>query len=100
MGSSSDLTITIFIAIASGIIVAIIMYGYFRFYSWSAITMAVIVAYLIININYPIGHLMTESESYVIALYLLIEVFVPIYLFTVLIVVLFLYAREKENEIK
>jgi hypothetical protein len=91
-----DLTLIMFIAIASGIIVSIIMYEYFKFYGWSAITMAIIVAYLVININYPIGHLMNEKESYVIALYLLIEVFVPIYLFSALIIMLFLHARKEE----
>ena len=41
---------------------------------------------------------MTENESYVIALYLLIEVIVPIYLFAVLIIMLFLYSRNEKKE--
>lgn len=88
-----NLPLIIFIGLSTGFIVALIAYTLFRFYVWSAITLAIIVAYVIINIMYPIGELFMEKESYVIAIYLLIEIIVPIYLFGILIVMLYIFAR-------
>jgi hypothetical protein len=88
-----NLPLIIFIAISTGIVVGFISYTYFRFYAWSAVTMAIIIAYLIVNINYPIGSLLQEPESYVIGIYLIIEIIIPIYLFATLIIMLFLFAR-------
>lgn len=87
------LPLVIFVAITVGIIVSVMVYYMFRFYTWSAITLGIIVAYLIVNIIYPIGNLLEERESYVIAVYLIIEIIIPIYLFTVLIVMLFAFSR-------
>lgn len=87
------LPLVMFVAITVGIIVGVMVYFMFRFYIWSAITLGIIVAYIIINIIYPIGNLIEESESYVIAIYLIIEIIIPIYLFAVLIIMLFLFSR-------
>lgn len=93
-----NLPLIIFIAISTGVLVGLITYTYFRFYAWSALTMGIIIAYLIVNINYPIGTLIQEPESYVIGIYLIIEIIVPIYLFSALIIMLFLFARTDSKD--
>jgi len=93
-----NLPLVIFIAIAMGISMGVLGYTLFRFHLWSAMTLGIIVAYIIVNITYPIGNLLEEGETYVIAIYLIIEIMIPIYLFSALIVMLFLFARDSKPD--
>ena len=90
---SPSLTAALLIGLAWGIIVAIIMYTYFHLYGWSAITLGIIIAYIISNVAYPVVLLQGEDTSAVI-LYVCIEVGIPIYLFIVLTIMLFRFARK------
>src|SRR5437868_15190588 len=89
---SPSLTTALLIGLAWGIIIAIIMYSYFHLYGWSAITMGIIVAYILINVAYPVVLLRGEDTSSVI-LYVCIEIGIPIYLFIVLTIMLLRFTR-------
>lgn len=93
------LTSGLLISFAWGIIVAIIMYSYFHLYGWSAITMGIIVAFIIINVTYPFGTILfNDKDIYSAILYVFIETIIPIYLFIVLIVMLLRFTKDPNGE--
>jgi hypothetical protein len=76
-----DISAVLVIGVTLGIIVSYITYKYIKLRRWSALTLGLLSLYTIINLMYPIGTLMYERRSYIIVIYILIEIGIPIYLF-------------------
>lgn len=75
-----NLPAVIGISAATGIAIMILTYTYFRLTWLAAFTLGLFVGFMLINAMYPIGTLMYQRNSFIIALYLIIEIFVPLYL--------------------
>lgn len=82
---SCDLSAVILIVFLLGIIISFMSYQLFSLKLSASITLGIIISYFFLNIMYPVGVLMYERRSFVITLYMLIEIIVPIYLFLYLL---------------
>lgn len=89
-----DLTIVILIVITTGIIIGLFTYYLFYLTWWAAFTLGLIIAYILLNIMYPIGILMYQRNSYAIVVYIAIEILVPIYFLIYLLFTLLLTRRQ------
>ncbi len=76
------------------IIISNFAHTYFKIKLISAVTLGIIAGYIMLNIIYPIGQLMYQRNSVVIFLYLIIEIFVPLYLLLYLIIRLIFDKRD------
>jgi glucan phosphoethanolaminetransferase (alkaline phosphatase superfamily) len=83
-----DISAALIVGVTLGIIVSYITYKYLKLRHWSALTVGLLALYAIINLMYPIGLLMYERRSYIIVIYLLIEIGIPVYLFLYFIKIL------------
>lgn len=92
---SCDLSAVILIVFLLGIIIAFMSYQLFSLQLSASITLGIIISYFFLNVMYPIGILMYERRSFVITLYILIEIIIPIYLFLYLLFQIMKSHREK-----
>lgn len=92
--NTPDLAAVIVIVICVGFAVSVLTYIFFRLRGIAAFTLGVIISYLLLNTIYPMGKLLYQRSSYIITVYLLIELIVPIYLFLFLFIALFNLTRD------
>lgn len=69
------------IVIIFGVVITYTTYKIFKLKLIAAFTLGLLVAYGLLNAMYSIGYLMYQKDSFVIGIYILIEITVPIYIF-------------------
>ena len=85
MGIVYNLPAVIGVSAATGLAIMILTYNYFRLTWLAAFTLGLFIGYILLNAMYSIVTLMYQRNSFVIALYLIIEIIVPIYLLVYLL---------------
>lgn len=85
------------VVVTFGIIITYTTYRLFQLKLIAAFTLGLLVAYGLLNAMYPIGYLMYQKDSFVIGIYILIEIIVPIYIFIYLFYLLITNQRRTSD---
>lgn len=90
----TNLPAIITIVILLGIGVSVISYHMFKLRAIAAFTLGLIISYITLNAIYPMRSLFYQRNSYIIMIYLVIEIAIPVYLFMFLFLNIFRMVRD------
>lgn len=92
-----QLAVTIFIVLVVFVVIFAFTYYFFNLTGWSAFTLGILVAYIVMIFLYPPNTLSYQNSNGVIMIYLVIFTLVPIYVLVYLFLILFQNKRDNSS---